>query len=120
MKQASRILASLAFATFFAIELSSCEPENTANPNSMTAAAPGPLNEVDVLINEYEKSANAYRKVAKKLKDGDVSVTVRYIDMGKELRAWPAKLQQVAGKMTPEQAKRAAAIETSAALYLQK
>lgn len=101
MKQKSRILASLALAFLFAVELSSCQKAGTTETISPTTAVPSPQNEVDVMINDYEKSTNEYIKVSKKLKGGDVSVTVKYIDLGKELREWPAKHRQMWAKVTP-------------------
>jgi hypothetical protein len=115
VKQTFRIQASLAFAILFAVWLSSCSKESTAE--SITAA---PINEIDVMINDYEKVTNQYLRAARKLKGGDVSVTVPYIELGKETRQSAAKLQQIAVKMTPQQAQRLAGISAKAAPYLQE
>jgi hypothetical protein len=113
VKQTFRIQASLAFVILFAVWLSSCSKESTAE-------ATPPVNEVDVMINDYEKVTNQYLRTARKLKGGDVSVTVPYIELGKETRKWSAKLQQISVKMTPQQAQRVADISAKAAPYLQQ
>lgn len=91
MKQTFPILASLAFGILFAVELSSCSPESKTEASAASAA---PLTEVDVMLNDHEKVANEYVRVAKKLKTGDVSITVRYIDLGNRIREGSAKGQQ--------------------------
>jgi len=115
VKQTFRIQASLAFAVLFAAWLSSCSKESTAE-----AITAGPVNEVNVMINDYEKVTNQYLRAARKLKGGDVSVTVPYIELGKETRKCSAKLQQISVKMTPLQAQRVASISAKAAPYLQE
>jgi hypothetical protein len=114
VKQTFRIQASLAFAILFAVWLSSCSKESTAEV--ITA----PVNEIDMMINDYEKVTNQYLRAARKLKGGDVSITVPYIELGKETRQSAAKLQQIAVKMTPQQARRVAGISAKAAPYLQE
>ena len=104
---------SLALAALFAIELSSCGQDKAGE------AASAPVNHVDLKINDYEKVTNEYVRVARKLKDGDVSVAVRYIDLEKRTREAAAALQQESPKMTPPQAQRVAAISAKTASYLQ-
>ncbi len=116
MKQTLRILASLALATLSAFDLSGC---GQGSPIA-TVAAPAPVSEVDARINEHEKVANEYVRVAKKMKAGDVSLTVRYLDLGRRTREGAAKLQQEPAKMTPEQTQRVAAISAKTAPYLQE
>jgi hypothetical protein len=115
VKPGFRTFASLAFAALSAIGLSSCGQE-AASGNGASAA---PLSEVDLRINDYEKVANEYGRVARKLKAGDVSLTIRYIDLGKRTREAAAKLQQDSAQMTPPQAQRVAAISARTAPYLQ-
>jgi hypothetical protein len=117
VKQTFRIQASLAFAILFAVWLSGCGKESSAE--GVAAGSAAPINEVDVMINEYEKVTNQYFRVAKRLKGGDMSFTVSYIELGKEIQITSAKLQQIAAKMTPEQAQRVASISAKAASYLQ-
>ena len=117
VKQTFRIQASLVFAILSAVWLSSCGKESTAE--AIAAGNAVPINEVDLLINDYEKVTNQYVRIAKKLKGGDMSVTVPYIELGKEIRISSAKLQLVAEKMTPEQAQRVASISAKTASYLQ-
>ena len=54
-----------------------------------------PPNEVDIKLNEYEKVSNQFVRVAKQMKEGDVSVTLRYIELGQThpggLREAPAR-----------------------------
>ena len=114
MKQPFGIQASLALAILLPFWLISCGKENTAE-----AVAVAPVNEVDVMINEYEKVTNQYVRAARKLKGGDMSVTVPYIELGKETRKSSAKLQEIAAKMTPQQAQRVASISARATPYLQ-
>ena len=118
VKQTFRIQASLAFVILFAVWLSSCSKESTAE--AITAGTPAPVNEVDVMINDYEKVTNQYVRAARKLKGGDMSVTVPYIELGKETRQSAAKLQQISVKMTPQQTQRVASISAKAAPYLQQ
>jgi len=113
VKQTFRIQAALAFAILFAVWLSSCGKESTAE------AIAAPINEVDLMINDYEKVTNQYVRMARKLKGGDMSVTVPYVELGKEIRISSAKLQQIAAKMTPEQAQRVASISAKATPYWQ-
>ena len=116
MKQTFRIQAAFAFTILFAVWLSGCGKESTAE--SITAGNAAPVNEVDLMINDYEKVTNQYVRMATKLKGGDMSVTVPYIELGKEIRISSAKLQQLAAKVTPEQAQRVAIISAKAAPYL--
>lgn len=100
----------------FVAALSSCGEDAPTAPTATAA----PLNEVDLVINDYEKLANQYISLAKRLKGGDMGVTIPYIQTGESLAAWPAKLQQVSAKMTPPQAQRVAEISARVAPYLQK
>jgi len=117
VKQTFRIQASLAFAILFAVWLSGCGKQSTGEAIGSGNAAP--INEVDLMINDYEKVTNQYVRMARKLKGGDMSVTVPYIELGKEIRMSAAKLQQIAAKMTPEQTQRVASISVKASPYLQ-
>lgn len=110
------IYASLALAILSAAELSGCGQENT---NATTGATAAPVSEVDLRINDYEKAANEYGRVAKRLKAGDVSLTVRYIELEKRTREAAARLQPDSAKMTPPQAQRVADILVRTAPYLQ-
>lgn len=56
MNHTLRLPASLALIFLFALGLSSCGPDNATEVTATASAAP--LNEVDVMINEYEKVAN--------------------------------------------------------------
>ena len=53
MKQTFRIQLPLAFALFFAFWLNSCSKDATDE-------AAVPIDEVDVMINDYEKVTNQY------------------------------------------------------------
>lgn len=112
MKRIFPILASLALNILLAAEFSSCG--KTSNE------APAPLSEVDIKLNEYEKVSNELVRVAKRMKEGDLSVTIRYIDLEKRTRDGSAKLQQEAAKMTPPQAQRLASISAKTVPYLQE
>ena len=116
VKQRFRVQAALAFAILFAVWLSGCGKEGTAE--AIAAGSAAPINEVDLMINDYEKVTNQYVRMARKLKGGDMSVTVPYIELGKESQISSAKLQQIAAKMTPEQAQRVASISARAAPYM--
>jgi hypothetical protein len=118
VKQTFQIDVSLAFANLFVAWLSSCRKESKAEAN--TTGTPAPVNEVDLMINDYEKVTNQYVRAARKLKGGDMSVTVPYIELGKETQQSAAKLQQIAVKMTPQQAQRVASISAKAAPYSQQ
>lgn len=114
MKSRFERLASLALAILFAVGFDSCSRESNTDASLAT-----PVSELDVMINSHEKVANEYVRVAKKLKSGDVSLTIRYIELEKATRAGSAKLQHEAPKMTPQQAQRVASISAKAAPYLE-
>lgn len=116
MKTTSSLLASCAFAVFLLLGLSGC---GQGDPSG-AAASQAPENEIDFLLNDYEKITTQFVKTARKMKGGDVSLTLRYIDQSKGLQAWQPKLQAAAPKMSPAQAQRAAEIKAKAAPYLQK
>jgi hypothetical protein len=118
VKRTSRILASLALVILFAVGLSSCGQDTTVDTTTTGTAAP--VNEIDAMINDYEKLANQYVSAAKRLKSGDMGAAIPFIQMGQSLGEWPAKLQQISGKMTPQQAQRVASISAKTAPYLQK
>jgi hypothetical protein len=117
VKQTFQILASLASGIRFSLDLSSCSQKSNTDA---TAAGAAPLTEVDVMLNDQEKVANEYVRVAKKLRAGDVSITVRYIDLGNRTREGSAKLQQESAKLTPQQAQRLASISARTAPYVQQ
>jgi hypothetical protein len=117
VKQTFRILAPLALFTLLAIGLISCGKEGEI---ATTATPSAPLNEVDVKLNDYEKLANEYARAARRFKGGDLSVTVPYLELDGQTREESAKLQQIAGKMTPQQTQRLAEISARVAPYLQK
>lgn len=102
-----QILVSITFA--FLSGFASCQKEN------VPAASPPANNEMEVKINHYEKLTNEYVRVSKKLKDGDVSITVRYIELEDGTKQERAALQQELAKMTPRQAQRLASISAKAA-----
>ena len=108
----------LALVAVFAVGLSSCGKEGQIATTTNGAATP--VNEVDAMINDYEKVANEYIRVASRLKGGDMSVTVRYIDLDAQVREWPPKLRRVSEKMIPQQAQRVVDISARTAMYLQK
>ncbi len=70
------------------------------------------------MINNYEKLSSQYIHLSKKLKNGDVSVTVRYIELDKETRQESAQLKQVSNIMTPQQAQRVASISARTAPFM--
>ena len=114
MKRIFPIFASLALNVLLAAGLISCSKE------SSEANVPAPPNEVDIKLNEYEKVSNQFVRVAKQMKEGDVSVTLRYIELDKRTREGSAKLQHEAAKMTPPQAQRLVGISAKTAPYLQE
>lgn len=109
------IFVTRALAILFAIALSSCGQDKASN----TAGPAAPVNPVDLKINDYERVTNEYVRVARKLKDGDMSVTIRYLDLEKQTKEAAAAVQQESPKMTPPQAQRVAAISAKTAPYLQ-
>lgn len=78
-------------------------------------AAATPVNEINVAINDYEKLSSDCLRLSKKHTTGDVSITVLLIDARKNFQDTGAKLQQSAGKMSPPQAQRVAAISAKTA-----
>lgn len=114
MKTTFSLLASCAFAVSVLLGSGGCGPGDSPEP-----AAQAPQNDVDLLLNDYEKSAMQFAKTARKMKAGDVSLTLRYIEQRKEVQAWQPKLQAAQPKMSPAQAQRAAAITAKVAPDLQ-
>jgi hypothetical protein len=113
VKLALNNLSILALTLALGMLLSSCGEDNS-NAN---ATPPGPI---DVKINNYEKTANEYVRVAKKLKQGDVSITVKYIQLGDQAKKESAQLQQQAPEMTPQQVQRVASIKSKTQPYMQR
>lgn len=118
MKTLIHILAALTYPLLLSAGLSGCGQEG-ADGSGSTTVTQAQLTPQDLLINDYEKTTNQFVKTARKLKGGDVSLTLHYIDLNREMAAWPAKLQAQAGKMTPAQSQRVAEISAKAAPYLQ-
>ncbi len=114
MKQTFRILAPLALLTALDLGLTSCGPDKSVTTNAVNV----PQNEVDVMLNDYEKSSTEYIRMSRKLKGGDLSVTILYMEAKKDVQTWPAKLQAAAGKMSPQQKQRAAEITAKTAPHL--
>jgi hypothetical protein len=105
---------SLAFIVLLAIGLSSCGQGG----NSDAGASATPLNEADRAINDYEKTANELVRVGRKLKGGDLRVTVPVIQLRQQIKESAARVQQESARLTPAQAKRVAEISGKAAPYL--
>ncbi|HEX3818579.1 MAG TPA: hypothetical protein VHW03_09855, partial [Chthoniobacterales bacterium] len=105
-----------AFALLLAGSLGSCGQGN----NGGAQAAATPVNEVDAMLDGYEKAGLQCRKMAKKLHEGDVSVTILFLNAGDDFRQYPAKHAQLWAKMTPAQAQRAAQIAAKTAPDLPK
>ncbi|MBA3963239.1 MAG: hypothetical protein H0X40_15250 [Chthoniobacterales bacterium] len=108
MKRISHLALLLALIAPLLLVLGGCgedAPDTTAKKDPHVH-----LNEIDFMINDYEKAATHFVKTVKKFKAGDVSLTMRYIDEGKGVQDWQAKLQQAGARMTPEETQRAAAI----------
>ena len=97
----------------------SCSKHNSTDP-ATTASVPLPgSHQVETMISDYEKVSNEYVRVSKKLRDGDVSIAVRYLELERRAKEESAQLQQASAQMTLEQAKRVAAISARTAPYLQ-
>ena len=109
-----RLLSS----ALLAFGLSNCSEERAKEAAAASGAA-APVNEVDGLINEYEKVANEFVRVTRKHRDGDASVTMRVIELKHLIRESAAKVQQESPKMTPPQAQRVAGISSKTSPYLQ-
>ncbi|CAN5491734.1 hypothetical protein BH18VER2_BH18VER2_13310 [soil metagenome] len=107
------ILASLIPLLAVVLSLSGC-----GAADSRENAASTPVNEVDAMINDYEKLSHECLRLSKKHSTGDVSVTVLLIVARKDFQDTGARLQQANGKMSPLQAERVAAIAAKTAPYL--
>gem|GEM_PF-5250821 len=112
MRRRSKILA--------AVTLSLTLGSSGCNQKSGSAENAASSNPIDLKIDSYEKVANEYVRVAKKLRDGDVSITVKYIQLGAEAEKGSAELAREAPKMTPRQAQRVAEIAAKTAPYRQR
>ncbi len=113
MKRTVPFLALLALPIFFSLELIGCGEGEKAGP----AVNAAPANEYDVLLNDYEKAANQYMRLGRKLKGGDVSVTVIYMEAEKAMKADEAKLEAASARLTPAQKQRLAEVKTKVAAY---
>lgn len=112
VKHTFRILALLTLPVLFAIELSGC---GDGNSSAAGTAAATPVSEVDALINDYEKTGSNYVRLGKKMKGGDVSVTILFMEAEKELKEQETKLQTLSPKLSSGQAKRVAAVKAKLA-----
>ncbi len=109
MKPKSSQLPSLSIVVL--LGLVSCHKESAVvTPNPARANV-----EIEKKINQYEKHTNEYVRVSKKLKSGDVSLTVRYIELGGRTKQERTELQQELARMTSEQAQRLAIISAKSA-----
>ena len=117
VKQILPVVAALALIFLPAFGLSSCGPGTAEKASSAKAA---PLSPLDLKINEYEKTAKTFVRIAKKHNAGDYSVTMLFIDLRDQTRTQAAQLQQEAASMTPAQARRVADISAMTAPYLKK
>ncbi len=92
--------------------------DSTEATTTASAALPG-SHQVEAIINDYEKVSNECVRFSKKLRDGDVSIAVRYLELERRAKEESAQLQQASAQMTTEQAKRVAAISARTAPFLQ-
>ena len=112
----SQRLASLSLVILVLILLGGCGDRN--GTTAASANLPPADSHIEAMINNYEKVSNQYIHLSKKLKNGDISVTVRYIELGKQTRQESAQLKQVSSIMTPQQAQRVASISARAAPFM--
>lgn len=78
------------------------------------------MSALDREIADYDKTAKEYLHVVKQKKTGDVSVTMRYIDLRGQMHAAATKLGAQAGQMNPAQQKRVALIGSRTAPFLRE
>jgi hypothetical protein len=102
------ILVSLTLVLAVALQLSGC------GAGGKDETAPAPVSEIDVMINDYEKASNECLRLARKHTNGDVSITLLLIVARKAFQDDKAKLQHAAGKLSPPQTQRVAAITEKA------
>lgn len=117
MKSLLRIPACFVLLVLCALALESCGKPDTVAPETELNPSGAPVSELGAAINNYQKIATEYVHVAKKHKNGDVSVTMSYLDLREQTRAAAAKVQQKAGEMTPAQRKRVALIAAKTAPF---
>lgn len=120
VNQTSRLRSSFVLALFFALGLGlgSCS-DGDSNGASAQSGTPAPLTETDLAINEYDKTVTEFVRVARRFKGGDLSVTVRYLELSTTTKEQAAKLQQDPAKLNPQQTARVAEISARAAPFLQ-
>ncbi len=95
--------------------MSGCGDDHAAKAKATAT----PMSETEILIRKYDKASKEYGRVARKIKGGDVSLTVRYIESGRQIRELSARLDQQAAALSPSQKQRVAAISATNAPYLQ-
>lgn len=116
---------------FLAFSLNSCgkkettdtktEPKKEENKKEETKSdKTSSGNDIDAMIDDYEKLMKEYVEVTKKFTAGDMSVSDKYTDLGKRSQEFSTKLSQSAPKMTVEQSKRMGDISKWAAEEMQK
>lgn len=93
--------------------------QSSAPQEEIVTQQTGPVDAIDVQLNDYEKLAKEYGRVARKHSNGDVSVTMLYIDLRRQTEASTAKLKQESAQMKVGQARRFAKISATVAPYLQ-
>ena len=112
----SQRLASFSLVILMLILVGGCSDRNGTTATSTNL--PPPDSHIEAMINNYEKVSNQYIHLSKKLKNGDISVTVRYIELGKQTRQESARPKQVSSIMTAQQAQRVASISARAAPFM--
>ncbi len=112
-----RLPASIILICLLALGFSGCGQESASEEASVTEPT-GPLDEMDVKLNEYQKLVKEYSRIARKHTAGDISVTLLYIDLRRQTETSTANLQAQMGQMKPIQVRRFSKISTSVAPYL--
>ncbi len=96
-----------------ALVLGSCSKSETAASGNA-----GPPSELDLAIANYDKVAKQYVHVAKQKQKGDVSVTMRFLNLRDQTRAAAKKVETQASQLTPPQRKRVALIAAETKPFL--
>ena len=113
--------ASVALFLFVTVGVTGCGEGNSLEDAAAAAEeAIAPQDPLDGKINDYGKLVKDYRTVARKHAAGDVSVTLRYIDLRLLTETATAQLQQQSAQLKPAQARRFATLSAAVAPYLKE
>ena len=118
MKPLFRTPAFLVVLVSSALGWSSCSPAPDTAPGAAPNEHVAPLTPLEREIAAYDKTAKDFVHIARQKQTGDVSITMRYIELHDETGKAAKKLEAQTSQMSPAQRKSVALITARTAPYL--